>query len=297
VTSSDPSTIRCIYCREVRPPSREHVLPRSLGGDLVQPIICEDCNTRRLSPLDQALAERSPVALTRVASTPDDAFGVQLGGDHFSRDEAAGLILEVAVTNGMQAVVLPQVHAAAVGDSTQIAIVTADLSDLPRLNAFVGKQIETGKLRTLHIKLGPVDAGPTARLVLHRESMGFVRAQTDADVRSLFSVLEANWSNLYAQHAARVATGDQPIAVQSIERPWVKLNVAVRPDDVNRAVAKIAFNLLAVRVGSDFALSREFDELRSYSAAARHPTTHPHRRTRRHPRIRASHDVCVGYAL
>jgi hypothetical protein len=164
----------------------------------------------------------------------------------------------------MQAVVLPQIHAAAVGVSTQIAIVTADVSDLPRLNSFVGKQIETGKLRTLHIKLGPVDAGPTARIVLHRESMGFVRAQTDADARSLFSVLEANWSNLYAQHAARVATGDQPIAVQSIERPWVNLNMAVRPDDVNRAVAKIAFNLLAVRVGSDFALSREFDELRRY---------------------------------
>ena len=59
-------TIACIYCRQVREPTREHVLPRSLGGDLVRPILCKDCNSRRLSPLDQALAERSFVSLSRV---------------------------------------------------------------------------------------------------------------------------------------------------------------------------------------------------------------------------------------
>ncbi len=265
--------ITCIYCREVREPSREHVLPRSLGGDLVKPILCVDCNSRRLSPLDQALAERSLVALSRVGFTPGGAFDAKLGGDHFVKDDATGIVMDVAVTNEMRAVVMPQVHIVPAGEKTNICILTADSAALERLDVYVVKQIETARLAKMHVKNGPTEAGPHARLVMHRDNDGYIRAQTPEDAQGLTAVLQGHWRQAYAQHAARVGSGEDVPEAGSVANPSVRVTMSYRPDDVNRAVAKIAFNVLAVRVGTQFALSPEFDELRRYVLGddIRHP--------------------------
>lgn len=265
--------ITCIYCREVREPSREHVLPRSLGGDLVEPILCVDCNSRRLSPLDQALAERSLVALSRVGLTPGTAFDVKLGGDHFVKDDATGLVMDVAVTNEMRAVVMPQAHIVPAGDETNICILTADADSLKRLDSYVAKQIASGRLAKMHVKNGPAEAGPHARLVMHRENDGYIRAQTHEDAERLIAVLQEHWRQACDQHAARVASGEIVPEAASVAHPSVQVTMSYRPDDVYRAVAKIAFNMLAVRVGTQFAMSPEFDELRHYVLGEdiRHP--------------------------
>ncbi|WP_239989396.1 hypothetical protein [Corallococcus macrosporus] len=204
------------------------------------------------------------MAFSRIAATPKDAFDVQLGGEHFVQEGKSGLVLEVALINGVSASMLPQVHVAVVGETNHVAIVTADVSSLDRLHAFVTKKIESGQLRAMHVKLGPEAAGPTARLVMHRERDGFIRAQTDADARNAIEVLEKDWASAYKHHVALITAGNQQAEVQSIPQPSVRVNLEIRPDDVNRAVAKIAFNVLAARVSPEFALSPEFDELRKY---------------------------------
>lgn len=273
MASSEIETITCIYCRQVREPTREHVLPRSLGGDFVKPILCKDCNSRRLSPLDQALAERSLVALSRAGFTPGTAFDVRLGGDHFLKDDPSGLVIDVAITNEMRPVVMPQVHATPDGEQTRIGILIADADDLSRLDAFIVKQIDTGRLPKMHVKLGPSDAGASARLVMHRDNDGYIRAQNPEDAQRLVEVLQGHWRSAYQQHASRVVAGEPAPEVGSIPNPTVHVNMSYRPDDVNRAVAKIALNVLAARVGPEFALAPEFDELRSYILGddIRHP--------------------------
>ncbi len=268
-----PETITCIYCRQVREPTREHVLPRSLGGDLVRPILCKDCNGRRLSPLDQALAERSLVSLSRVGFTPETAFDVRLGGDHFVKDDASGLVMDVAVTNEMRAVVMPQVHVFVDGEQTRLSVLTADTDDLARLNAFVIKQIDNGRLPKMYAKRGPEDAGASARLVMHRDDDGYLRVQCDADAQRLVSVLQDHWREAYEQHVARVAAGGPPPEGRSAPKPAVHVHVSYRPDDTNRAVAKIALNVVAARMSPEFALSPEFDDLRRYILGddIRHP--------------------------
>jgi hypothetical protein len=85
--SASSTLITCIYCKKIRPPSREHILARSIGGDATAPITCIPCNGGPLSEIDQALAERSFVSLPRVAYTPPGAFPVQLGSDVFLYDD------------------------------------------------------------------------------------------------------------------------------------------------------------------------------------------------------------------
>jgi hypothetical protein len=76
---SDAKEVRCIYCKEVRQETREHVLQASLGGTLTISFVCGICNTG-FSKIDQSLAENSLVALTRVGVTEKGAMPVNLGG-------------------------------------------------------------------------------------------------------------------------------------------------------------------------------------------------------------------------
>jgi hypothetical protein len=99
----------CIYCRSTTGPfTGEHVLGRSLGGNLKIKDVCEICNNQRLSKIDQALAERSTISLSRLVRTPTTQ-PVRLGGAHFI--EESGLDIEVRVGNELDARALPQIHA------------------------------------------------------------------------------------------------------------------------------------------------------------------------------------------
>jgi hypothetical protein len=253
--------IRCIYCKQDRPASREHVLARSLGGDFTKPMICVPCNGGRLSPIDQALAERSLVALSRVAYTPASAFTAKLGFDGFLVDAGSGLTLEVAMVNEMQTVVLPQVHVRRDAEKWHIAPVAADADASGRLRTFIEARISAGTLRDIHVKVGPSGAGSTPRLVMHRKDDAFVRVQTKEDAELLFKGLEETWVQNSAAYAEAVAAGE---GRSRIDKPFVELHMEIRIDDTYRAVVKTAFNVLAARVGTEFALSPEFDPIRAY---------------------------------
>jgi hypothetical protein len=263
--SAGAGTIVCVYCKLEKAPSREHVLPTSLGGDLVRPILCTDCNGRRLSPLDQALAERSFVAMSRVASTPQDSFDVKLGGDHFTKDPGSGLVLEVAIGNDFQAEVIPQAHfpTSEGGKVQHVAFVTKDFPDFERFDSFVGRKLGTMKLRSMHLKIGPEDAGPTPRLVMHRSDDGFIRVPREQDTEQVFRTIEAGWSRAAADHR-RAQASTTASAATAVMNPSVKISVSVNFNTVLRAVAKIAFNTTAAQLGTDFVLRSEFDDIRRY---------------------------------
>ena len=258
--------ITCIYCREERPPSSEHALAKSLGGNLKALITCVRCNTTILSPLDQALAERSIVALSRVAFTPTQAFDVRLGGEHFQYDPERDLHSDVTLVNGFKPYTFPQVHFRY--NSHEVIVVATNHEELRSLAEFVDKHIANGTLGGIHVKVGPANRTTTARIVMHRSKDGFIRVRNAGDEQQIFAFLASHWIKL----RGALLTGH--FTDQIFENPEINLSIPVTPDDVYRAVAKTAFNVLATDVGVPYVLRTEFDPIREYIRGRdiRHPT-------------------------
>jgi hypothetical protein len=261
-----PDTITCIYCRKVGPPSREHVLARSLGGNATAWITCAQCNTVVLSAVDNALAERSLIALARIAGTPASAFDAKVGGDHFHYDEERDIHEEVSLTNEFRSVPFPQIHFRL--GTTNVMVIAPDQAGANRLAAFIDRKLADGTLRQLHVKVGPPKQTTTARLVMHREKEGFVRVASQGDELRVFDALDKYWPEM----RAKVVDGSLFTSV-STPTPTIQAHLPIRPDDANRAIAKTALNVLAMDVGREFALSPEFDDLRNFIRGTdiRHP--------------------------
>lgn len=105
---SSSDTIQCIYCRQNAPPSREHVLQRALGGNLILRDVCSPCNTS-FSAIDQNLSDHSIISLTRILDTPDSK-KVQAGTTHLIFDPASQCYLEVRLRNAFTPQLVPQLH-------------------------------------------------------------------------------------------------------------------------------------------------------------------------------------------
>lgn len=163
--------ITCIYCKEQRAPSKEHALQRNLGGNITIPDVCAHCNTG-FSPMDQALAERSPVTFTRLADTPSSAFDAKLGARTTWTDDT-GTVLEVTVTNEYQTVVLPQMH---LRPDATVAYTARDQEGLNQLVAYIDKLVSTNTLGALRTVEDP--NAETSAIVLHRSKEAYLRVPT-----------------------------------------------------------------------------------------------------------------------
>jgi hypothetical protein len=262
---TEDNLINCIYCTLRRPPSAEHVLAKSLGGNLRRPITCATCNNQTLSALDQALAERSLVALSRVAYTPGEAFDAKLGGEHFHYDADRDLHTDVTLTNGFKSHTFPQVHFRY--NSDQVMIVGTDRDGRRLLVDFIDKHIANATLDDIHVRQGPVDRCSTARIVMHRTKDGYIRVRSKHDEKQIFAFLAHHWSHLREQ----LLTGE--FTNHTIGNPTIHVNLSVTLDDSFRAIAKTAFNVLATEAGVELALRPEFDPLRDYVLGRdiRHP--------------------------
>lgn len=250
---------KCVYCREVRAPSKEHVLQKSLGGDLTttsqhtaSPVVCKQCN-QGFSGIDQSLAERSLPAFTRAAFTPEQ-LAVQLGGEHFHYDCDLDMWLEVKILNGMRAHLQPQLHYRDGG----LSFLASDAAEKEAFTNLLSSRRSAGRLSSMYIKTTPRDKCTTPRIVQHRSDDLFVRAADEAEGRQLLGLIDAEWLKLEEQ--LRVGA----YAASIIERPRVNVTIPIRFDDNYRAVAKTAFNFLATQKGAAFALRTEFDGIRDY---------------------------------
>jgi len=269
-------SVVCLYCGQLRPWSRTHIIPRALGGDLTSRTNCQECNWRT-GVLDQALAERAITSLSRVARTPKTGFTVALGGDAFF-ESPEGVVCELRVRNEMSPEVLPQVHARPSTDTgkTELATTAGTSDGLIALLDFVEEAIESDTLRSLHIKSGPAKAGPDPRLVLHRPSVpaGFVRVQNPGDEELLFDALERGWHEVCRAHREQLEEGS--LRGVAHERPRVDVTMSLSLDDEYRAVARIAFDYLASRIGSEPLRGDDFAPLRNYILGdVQHPPRNP----------------------
>jgi len=256
-TAKERKIIRCIYCTEERPASREHVLPRSLGGNCTAPIICDECNNR-LSTVDAALATGSIMSLTRAGATPRNAFPVRVGGEQYYFDKDVGVHFEMKIENEFRPAFLPQVHIIPKEGTLDFQIRASSDEDLESLCRHIDRHLERGTLRGIHVKVGPSDRCETAHLVMHRKRDSFVRVPEPGMENQLFDFIEANWQEI------RDGQTDSKRTEDKVEQPYIEAHTSISFDDVFRGVAKITFNVLAMIKGNDFALMDEFDPIRKY---------------------------------
>jgi hypothetical protein len=123
---------------------------------------------------------------------------------------------------------------------------------------FVDGRLANGTLRALHVKVGPAEVCTSARIVVHRRGDGFLRVAEASDAERVFAKIEEAWPKI------RTTLSASPGEQTRIEKPTTNARLSFAPDDAYRAVAKTALNVVALRLGAEFALRPEFDELRAY---------------------------------
>lgn len=255
----------CIYCKEARRLTREDVMPRALGGNARDFLVCTDC---RFPQLDQALAEQSLLSMDRAGRTPVGAFKVGIGGDLFVHDPDQDLYLEACLQNGFTVAPLPQLHFQDHDGDYQPYLWVPDQQGRSKLVAFVDDRIEQGRLTALHVKVGPEERCATPRIAVHRSRDGFIRAVSKDVASSILARVARTWHG-----GLRDAVIEGTMTTSVTEQPRLEMRRSIRIDDEYRAVAKIAFNAMAMQYGREFALREEFDPIRNYIRGidVRHP--------------------------
>lgn len=252
----------CIYCRtNDHPKTKEHVLAKSLGGNLTIPFVCKECN-RVLSTVDQALAERSFVSLTRAATTPAEWFETKLGSNVVV--EHNGLLLDCEIANGFRTEILPQIHIRLPppADATPIEIYVATIDARAKFFALIEKRIADSTFKNTPVRITPSDEMKSIRLVHYESKHMLVRAASEGQGRRFLEALENAWPRYRAQADAQ-APGASDVH-GTIEHPTAHVRSTYCPDDYLRAIAKTSFNYLAFARGAEFALHTELDPLRDY---------------------------------
>lgn len=243
------SAIDCLYCGERRPHSDEHILQKSLGGNLTFKNVCKLCN-ESFSAIDQALSDNSEVALSRLIETPTSK-KVKRSSSELIYDPQSALWKEVSVGNQLSVEVLPQLH------YRQGRVILSGHAAEP-LRAFVAaleRFVETGKCEAHPIKID--ESCETSRIALIRKGKFIVRAPSLELGLEFLGKLQRNWSEI------RSAISSEPQA-GTVTNPEMRGELRVDHNGSFRAVAKSVFNYLAYRQGVGYARSSAFEDIRGY---------------------------------
>jgi len=240
---------KCIYCRG-EGSSKEHLPPSSLGGNRTLTCVCANCN-RELGLIDQALAEHSPVALSKILHTPPSAFLTQLGS-YASMEAEGDHQIGVRIGNQVSTEVRPQLFAA--GD--HVRVFARDRDGLNDLIRFIDKKISAGLLERTRVLVNE-DAKET-RFLMHRSDDAVVSALSAERAAEFLAKLQAKWAEI----KTKIQTTDEQR--QTHEKPNVLITMSLWPNEEFRAVAKIAFETLALSRGCCFVLDEAFDPIRDY---------------------------------
>ena len=264
MAKKDKKPITCIYHKGEGKPSKEHLVQRALGGNLTRDFVCQKCNTD-LSKIDQELVERSFISFSRVAKQAADADSVKLGGQHYWVHPAFDEAVEVEVGFGLKSKMKPSL----LFDVTtgRVMGAFADHDDVKAFCKAVREHIAKGKLKSVPLLDPPDDQEKfrLCRLTLHRGDEFYLRfpssiADREKIKNHLLSVIE-NQVDAIESQLLNPAT---PVPQQKQEIPSVILNTAININKTHRAIAKLAFNMLAYQMSVDFVLQAEFDSIRDY---------------------------------
>jgi len=207
------------------------------------------CNGK-LSIVDQALAENSPVAFSKIQHTPITAFQTQLGG-HASFQETSGLDVGVRIGNRAQTEVRPQLFLR----EGQIRAIASGRDGLDQLIVFIDKQINKKKLQATRIVSAEASE---PHFLMHRSDDAYVSC-SDPDAAYRFLVLlEAQWPMIKSN-----LQGTAEVRVEQV-KPDINLKLKFRLNEEFRAVAKIAFEATALLLGAQYVLQPEVDPIRDY---------------------------------
>lgn len=240
---------KCIYCKN-EGSSREHVAPSSLGGNCTLNCVCVRCNCE-LSEVDQALAEHSPVALSKIQHTPASAFPIQLGS-YASMQAEGDRQLGVRIGNQVATEVRPQLFAT--GESVQVF--ASDREGLNELIRFVDKQIERGRLARTRVFISEDTKEP--RFLMYRSDDAVVSCSSAERAHEFLANLQKQWPEI----RSKIQTTEERRLTH--EKPNILISMTMWPNEEYRAVAKIAFETLTLLRGSAYVLQAAFDPLRDY---------------------------------
>ena len=216
---------KCIYCKNAGS-SREHVAPSSLGGNCTLNCVCVKCNGN--TTVDQALAEHSPVALSKIQHTPVSAFTTYLGG-YATMQVEGGRQIAMRIANQVATEVRPQFFV----DGNQIRVFAADRAGLNELIQFIDKQIERGRLAQTRVFIAEDTKDP--RFLMHRSDDAVVSAPSKERAAQFLARLEQQWPEIKTKIDAT------PEQRQTHKQPSVLINMSLWPNEEYRAIAKIAF--------------------------------------------------------
>jgi hypothetical protein len=260
--------MRCIYCKELKPvPIKgEHVVQDSLGGTLRIKCVCSDCNGK-FSSIDQFLAENSGVAFERLIKHPIESGRVRLGGLHFidSNDEKEAF--EIVMRGQFKGEIKPQLLFELVGDELKTALYGKDAHEIGNFISVIRKNVKNKIFGNIPIFNSPMDTDcySLGRLVLHQKTkLYFRRSKNDKDdstIHKAVGMLEKNGEKFLLEMEEKVKNTSIGVLVH---QPKVSSKVSINLGAVNRAVAKVAFNLLAYAKGAEFVLDDRFDDVRRY---------------------------------
>lgn len=291
---------KCIYCKSTGPFSEEHVFPAGMGGDdknfILLNLVCKNCNTGIFSKLELSLMRRSPIAIGRkFLQTRTRTKGLRTSRPtvetktHFIIDEE-GRLLEAEYDSSGKETILAQF----IIEDGKIYYTARDQEllekiyqnirstlDTPNINLIIKKKIDTVyfeietydwldgeyKLSSTEVRKKP----PVQGIWLEN----FSGHETDFPPR-FFQKLSGQLilrtsSNI---HPAKLLRGmrrtlpsmliDKDEAVSnSIQQPIVQIQMEVDADGVERALAKIGMNFLAITFGPSFIDRPQFDSIKS----------------------------------
>jgi hypothetical protein len=160
---------------------------------------------------------------------------------------------EVQLTNGFAPRVPAQLHFR----RPNVWVFAQDDEHKSQFLELVQRRIDNGSVLKIPIRTAAERFCTTVRLVQHRRNDMFVRAANHDVGKDFLGRLPSLWNEMKDRLA-------QQMSIDTIQSPQVFVHLSVSFDEVYRAVAKIAFNYLAVRKGTAFARRSEFDPVRQY---------------------------------
>jgi hypothetical protein len=228
-------------------------------------MVCGDCNNG-FSKIDKALAEQSMISMIRVVEQTTDADSIELAGTHFWTPPGGEETLEVQVGFRMKAKPKPQLMFSLDGDGKfQIRSCMESAEEYKIFLQVLKSWITSGKIDHLSTLTAPEDQPryTLPRIVLHKGKDLFFRAPTaypdpEGFLKNIVDFLRSHIDVLSSQLEASLKSAP----VQSHPTPQIHVTAKISLNNTFRAIAKIAFNVLAAKESADFVLRSEFDPIR-----------------------------------
>ena len=239
--------ITCIYCKKYGK-SREHLLPRGLGGNLTANFVCRECNNS-MSIIDSELAESVLVNLPRLITTK--SFPVNTRS--IITTEIDGVKdIELKISNGLKMELMPQIHLVLDGENQAYPKIFTTKDAHDEFVSFLKSEIDNNFVNT-HISLNSKNINP--RFVKNRSKAAIIRATSEKYADAIKKFIKDEFLNISSQ-----TINDE----KRIKNPSVHTSTTSNEDLTDRGISKIAFNFLALATSPEAVLAEEFDSVRDY---------------------------------